>query len=228
VSAPQDTQAVKDYFAREAERFDAIYDNANKSPLQKFVDVAFRTRMLNKRNEVIASLVDEGANCFEIGTGSGRTAVALASMRGARVHGIDIAAPMIELAERRASEAGVSELCRFEVADFDSFTPTERYDTFVAVGVLDYFADPLPMLRRAAKEFVRPGGSIVISWPVKGQLLNAARRTWLKTKGVPVTFYDEREVAGLAGAVGGKNVHTITTGVAPILRDGVARIALSS
>jgi 2-polyprenyl-3-methyl-5-hydroxy-6-metoxy-1,4-benzoquinol methylase len=226
VSAPQDTQAVKDYFTREAQRFDAIYDNANKSPLQKLVDVAFRTRMLNKRNEVIASLVDEGANCFEIGTGSGRTAVALASMRGARVHGIDIAAPMIELAERRAREAGVGELCRFEVADFDSYVPTERYDTFVAVGVLDYFADPLPMLRRAAEAFVRPAGSIVISWPVTGQLLNVARRAWLKTKGVPVTFYDRHDVMSLAHAMGGNAGRIIETGLKPALRDGVARIDL--
>lgn len=217
-------EAVRDYFTREAERFDAIYDNANKSPLQRLVDVAFRTRMLNKRNEVIASLVDEGANCFEIGTGSGRTAVALASMRGARVHGIDIAPPMIELAERRAREAGVGELCRFEVADFDSFTPTERYDTFVAVGVLDYFADPLPMLRRAAEDFVRPGGSIVLSWPVKGQLLNIARRGWLATKGVPVSFYDDGDIASLVSQADARIARKVKTGVSPVLRDGIARI----
>lgn len=225
---PQDTEAVKEYFTREAERFDAIYDNANKSPLQKFVDVAFRTRMLNKRNEVIASLVDEGANCFEIGTGSGRTAVALASMRGARVHGIDIAPPMIELAERRAREAGVAELCRFEVADFDSFTPTEPYDTFVAVGVLDYFADPLPMLRRAAEEFVRPGGSIVLSWPMKGQLLNVARRAWLATKRVPVAFYDDADIVALADALRCSTTAIQKTGISPLLRDGAIRFPVKT
>jgi 2-polyprenyl-3-methyl-5-hydroxy-6-metoxy-1,4-benzoquinol methylase len=222
----QDTDAVKDYFTREAERFDAIYEGANRSPLQRFVDVAFRTRMLNKRNAVIASLVDEGAHCFEIGTGSGRTAVALAKLRRARVHGIDIAEPMIRLAEQRARDAGVGDKCRFEVTDFDSFTSTDRYDTFVAVGVLDYFADPLPMFRRAATELVRPGGSIVVSWPVKGMVLNVARRAWLATKRVPVSFYDDADVARLTDAVGGRVERVIKTGASPLLRDGVARIAL--
>jgi 2-polyprenyl-3-methyl-5-hydroxy-6-metoxy-1,4-benzoquinol methylase len=225
VSKEQDAQAVKDYFTREADRFDAIYEGANRGRLQSAVDSLFRTRNLVRRNSVIASLVDEGASCFELGCGSGRTAVAIASARGAPVHGIDIAAPMITLAERLAREAGVAELCSFEAADFDSFRPSERYDTFVAVGVLDYFADPLPMLRRAATEFA-PGGSIVLSWPRKRMLLNLARRAWLRTKRVPVHFYDDRDVARLAEAVGGRVVHTEEIGTAPILVDGMARIEL--
>jgi 2-polyprenyl-3-methyl-5-hydroxy-6-metoxy-1,4-benzoquinol methylase len=226
VSKEQDAQAVKDYFTREADRFDAIYEGANRGKLQSAVDSLFRTRNLVRRNSVIASLVDEGASCFELGCGSGRTAVAIATARDARVHGIDIAAPMITLAERLAREAGVAELCSFEAADFDSFRPSERYDTFVAVGVLDYFADPLPMLRRAATEFA-PAGSIVLSWPGKRMLLNVARRAWLRTKRVPVHFYDDRDVARLAEAVGGRVVRTEKIGTAPILVDGMARIELS-
>ena len=225
MSPEQDTQAVKDYFTREAERFDAIYEGANRSPLQAAVDSLFRTRMLNRRNAVIVSLVEEGANCFELGSGSGRTAVAIAKARNARVHGIDVAAPMIALANRLAHEAGVADRCRFEASDFDSFRPSERYDTFVAVGVLDYFDDPLPMLRRAAEEFV-PGGSIVLSWPGKRMLLNAARRAWLRTKRVPVNFYDDGDIARFAQAVGGRVVHTVKTGLAPLMVDGMARIEL--
>jgi 2-polyprenyl-3-methyl-5-hydroxy-6-metoxy-1,4-benzoquinol methylase len=174
---------------------------------------------------VIVSLVDEGANCFELGSGSGRTAVAIASTRNARVHGIDVAEPMIALANRLAREAGVADRCRFEAADFDSFRPSERYDTFVAVGVLDYFDDPLPMLRRAAEEFV-PGGSIVLSWPGKGMLLNTARRAWLRTKRVPVNFYDEDDIGRFAHAVGGRVSRTVKTGLAPLMVDGMARIEL--
>lgn len=225
MSGEQDTEAVKDYFTREAERFDAIYEGENRSPLQAAVDSLFRTRNLNRRNSVIASLVDEGASCFEIGCGSGRTAVAIARERQARVHGIDLAAPMITLAERLAREAGVEERCRFEAADFDSFRPSERYDTFVAVGVLDYFADPLPMLRRAAEEFV-PGGSLVFSWPSKRMLLNSARRAWLATKRVPVSFYDDRDIARVADAVGGRVVRAVKIGPAPLTVDGMARIEL--
>lgn len=221
----QDTEAVKDYFSREAERFDAIYDGSNRSPLQAAVDSLFRTRTLNRRNALIASLVDEGASCFEIGCGSGRTAVAIAAARGARVHGIDVAEPMIGIAERHAEAGGVAELCRFEAADFDAFQPHERYDTFVAVGVLDYFADPLPMLRRAAAEFA-PGGSLVLSWPAGRMLLNPARRAWLATKGVPVSFYGAAQIERIAGELGGRVVRTIRNGVSPLVGDGLTRIDL--
>jgi 2-polyprenyl-3-methyl-5-hydroxy-6-metoxy-1,4-benzoquinol methylase len=227
LSPGQDTDAVKDYFTREAERFDAIYEGSNRSPLQAAVDSLFRTRTLNRRNSIVASLVAEGANCFEVGCGSGRTAVAIATQRGARVHGIDVAAPMIGLAQRHAEEARVSERCRFEAADFASYRPSERYDTFVAVGVLDYFDDPLPMLRRASEEFA-PGGSIVLSWPGQRMLLNLARRAWLATKGVPVSFYGDGDIAALADAVGGRVARTVKTGLAPLMVDGMARIDLHS
>lgn len=221
----QDTEAVKEYFEREAGRFDAIYDRGNRTPLQAFVDRLFRSNTLNTRNEIIASFVDENASCFEIGCGSGRTSVEIARARHARVHGIDVAAPMIGIAERLANDAGVGELCRFEVADFDAFTPTETYDTFVAVGVLDYFADPLPMLQRAATAFV-PGGSIVLSWPTKRMLLNPVRSAWLATKKVPVAYYAESDIQRLAGALGGHVSQLRTNGRAPLLVDGMARIDL--
>jgi 2-polyprenyl-3-methyl-5-hydroxy-6-metoxy-1,4-benzoquinol methylase len=227
LSPEQDTRAVRDYFTREAERFDAIYKGTNRSPLQAAVDRLFRTQSLSRRNSIVAGLVDEGASCFELGCGSGRTAVAIARERTARVHGIDVAAPMVALAEQHAHEAGVADRCSFEAADFASYQPGERFDTFVAVGVLDYFDDPLPMLRRAADEFA-PGGAIVLSWPGKWMLLNAARRTWLATKRVPVSFYDEHDISRLADAIGGRVARTVKTGAAPLLVDGMARIELSS
>jgi 2-polyprenyl-3-methyl-5-hydroxy-6-metoxy-1,4-benzoquinol methylase len=226
VSAAQDKRAVTEYFAAEAARFDAIYDGANRAPLQAAVDRLFRTRMLRRRNEATASLVAERAECFELGCGSGRTAVQIALSRAARVHGIDLAGPMIELANRHASDSGVARLCTFEAADFDDFTPAMPFDTFVAVGVLDYFADPLPMLRRAALEVV-PGGAIVLSWPAKRMALNLTRRAWLATKRCPVHFYDDDDIAQLARAIDGRLTRTIKTGFAPFTRDGIARIELS-
>ena len=223
----QPTEAVKDYFTREADRFDAIYEGANRTALQATVDALFRTRSLNERNARVASLVDDGASCFEIGCGSGRTAVAVASARGARVHGIDMAAPMIDLARRLAEREGVAERCRFEVAEFEAYVPASRYDTFLAVGVLDYFNDPLPMLRRAAQEFV-PGGSIVLSWPQKRMLLNPVRRAWLATKRVPVTFYDEREIANIAAALDGRVTRSSRNTSGPFRGDGLTRIDLTS
>ena len=58
-------------------------------------------------------------------------------------------------------------------------------------------------------------------------LLNVARRAWLRTKRVPVTFYDDREIARLAESIGGRVVRTEKIGAAPILVDGMARIDLA-
>jgi 2-polyprenyl-3-methyl-5-hydroxy-6-metoxy-1,4-benzoquinol methylase len=227
VTREQPTEAVRDYFTREADRFDAIYEGSNRTTLQAAVDAFFRTRALNERNARVAALVDEGARCFEIGCGSGRTAVAIARARAAQVHGIDMAAPMIDLARALAEKAGVTERCSFEVAEFDAYVPASRYDAFLAVGVLDYFTDPLPMLQRAAREFV-PGGSIVLSWPRKRMLLNPARRAWLATKGVPVTFYDEREITNIAAALGGHVTRSIRNTSGPFRGDGLTRIDLAA
>ena len=224
----QDKDAVRAYFEAEARRFDAIYDGANRSALQALVDAAFRTRMLRRRNEAIASLVKEGADCFEIGCGSGRTAIAIAALRQARVEGIDMAAPMIEIARTQAAGAGVSGLCDFQVGEFGDWRPAHRYDTFVAVGVLDYFADPLPMLRRAVSDFLVPGGAIVLSWSEKRMILNLARRAWLQgTKGCPVHFYGSKDMDAIAEALGGRIVMQVQSGLAPLILDGMARIELA-
>jgi 2-polyprenyl-3-methyl-5-hydroxy-6-metoxy-1,4-benzoquinol methylase len=225
VTSVQNKDAVARYFAAEAARFDRIYSRSNPASMQAAVDALFRTRMLRRRNEAVASLAEQGADCFELGCGSGRTALKLARRRAARVHGIDLAGPMVELARRNAAVAGLESLCRFEVADFDSFAPARRYDTFVAIGVLDYFSDPLPMLERAARDFV-PEGAIVVSWPTKRMGLNLARRAFLRTHGCPVRFYGDRDIAGFAKAVGGQVVSAIRLGIPPLTRDAVARIEL--
>jgi 2-polyprenyl-3-methyl-5-hydroxy-6-metoxy-1,4-benzoquinol methylase len=221
--AAQDKDAVARYFTAEAARFDGIYAGSNRGSIQGAVDGLFRTRMLQRRNEAVASLVEQGTDCFELGSGSGRTAIELARSLGARVHGIDLANSMVDLARRNASAANLGSLCHFEVADFDSFVPARRYETFVAVGVLDYFADPLPMLQRAALDFV-PGGAIVVSWPAKRMALNLARRAFLRTEGCPVRFYGDGDIARFARAIGGSIAGVTRTGIPPFTRDAVARI----
>jgi ubiquinone/menaquinone biosynthesis C-methylase UbiE len=216
---------VARYFAAAAARFDGIYTRSNRGSMQGAVDYLFRTRMLQRRNQAVATLVERDADCFELGSGSGRTAIELARSLGARVHGIDLASSMVDLARHNACAAGVESWCRFEVADFDSFTPARRYGTFVAVGVLDYFADPLPMLQRAAREFV-PGRAIVVSWPAKRMALNLPRRAFLRTAGCPVRFYGDRDIARLATAIGGSIAGVARTGLPPLTRDAVARIEL--
>jgi SAM-dependent methyltransferase len=81
------------------------------------------------QEEVIASFLDPlaGRSILDVGTGTGRAAIALAG-RGAAVTGVDASAEMLAVAERRAREAGVNVVfshgdahgLRFDAGSFDA------------------------------------------------------------------------------------------------------------
>jgi hypothetical protein len=135
-----------------------------------------------------------------------------------------------------AKKMGDAVAARAAKGEYDSITSAKEFAATLTRHLreishdrhlhVDYFADPLPMLRRAAQEFV-PGGSIVLSWPARRMVLNVARRAWLATKGVPVSFYSDGEIAQLAEAVGGRVARRVKSGLAPLSVDGTARIDLS-
>ena len=60
------------------------------------------------QEQVIAGFLEPvaGRTVLDVGTGTGRAAIALAR-RGARVTGVDASAEMLSVATRRAGEAGV-------------------------------------------------------------------------------------------------------------------------
>ena len=81
-----------------AERFDAM----------RFSGPIGRLIAETQEQQIAAFLgAIEGRRILDVGTGTGRAAIALAR-RGAVVTGIDASAEMLQVAERRAREAGVS------------------------------------------------------------------------------------------------------------------------
>lgn len=80
-----------------AERFDAMRFSG---PIGRLIAVT--------QQQQIATFLGplEGRRILDVGTGTGRAAIALAS-RGAQVIGVDASAEMLQVAERRASEAGL-------------------------------------------------------------------------------------------------------------------------
>lgn len=219
-----EAERIRAYFDRDAERFDRIYAGANRSPVQRLVDRLFRSAMLRRRAAAICGFVDEGETCLEIGSGSGRIAVPLALNRRAQVIGVDLAPAMVERAETLAHDTGAAELCRFFQGDFMSFVPDRPIDVVVAAGVVDYLADPLPLLKRAAGMTRR---AIVVTYPHKRRLLNVARWLWLYgIKRCPVYFYSDRDIDRLAAALGAKVGARRKSGRWPLVEETVARIDL--
>lgn len=99
-------------------------------------------RMLAETQEqVIASFLDpvRGRTILDVGTGTGRAAIALAQ-RGALVTGVDASAEMLAVAQRRAEEAGANVVFSREDAHRLPF-PDGSFSATVCLRVLMHTPD---------------------------------------------------------------------------------------
>lgn len=91
----------------------------------------------------------EGRRVLDVGTGTGRAAIALAR-RGATVTGVDASAEMLAVAERRAREAGVA--VTFRQGDAHGLDFRDRsFDAVVCLRVLMHTPDWRASLRELCR-----------------------------------------------------------------------------
>ena len=156
-------EQARRYFDAEAERFDAIY-RSDKGLTQRVVDRLFRT-VIHRRFALTLELCGDvkGKRVLDVGCGSGRYAIELAR-RGAEVVGLDFAPAMVEMSTQRASEAGLSDRCTFEVAEFLEWCEPHHFDICLGIGFFDYIAEPQRFL---AKMRQITEGQGVFSFPVR-------------------------------------------------------------
>ena len=206
------------YFERDASRFDRIYDRGRDGLVQGLVNLLFRSTMLQNRLRFVAGFVETGSRCLDIGCGSGRIAVFLAKNNECEVHGIDIAPSMIRLAEKLSKSSFTASRCRFICGDFVESDIAEDFDYAIAIGVIEYWQDPQPLLRKACKS----AKQLILSFPKKNRLLNPARALWLRwKKGCPVYFYSDSEVAQLLESTGGRIIDRVTHGRYPFIQESI-------
>jgi SAM-dependent methyltransferase len=103
---------------------------------------------------------------IDIGCGAGQTSLELAGEVGpdGTVLGVDISAPLLEVARRRAAEAGLANV-RFLEADAQTraFAPGAADGVFSRFGVM-FFADP-PAAFSNIRKAQRPGGRLAfVCW----------------------------------------------------------------
>ena len=67
-----------------------------------------------------------------------------------------------------------------------TFSPEEKFDVTLAIGVLDYLKTPLPFMKKM-KDVTR--GIMITSFPAKYTPQMPIRKIWLATKDCPVYFY---------------------------------------
>jgi predicted O-methyltransferase YrrM len=109
----------------------------------------------------------------DIGCGAGWSTIALAhAYPNARIDGLDVDAPSIEVARGHARDAGVGDRVAFELADGNAVAQQGTYDAAFAFECVHDMAQPVEVLAgiRAA---VKPDGAVVIMDEAVGETFAA-------------------------------------------------------
>ena len=143
---------------------------------QAWVDAqAVLDDMFRPFEDVLLDAVPAGARVLDVGCGTGATTLAIAA-RAAAV-GVDLSAPMIELARARAARGGSS--ATFVCADAQTHAfEAAAFDRVVSRFGVMFFDDPVGAfanLRRATRD---GGGARAIAWrtAVENPFMTAAER----------------------------------------------------
>jgi SAM-dependent methyltransferase len=98
-----------------------------------------------------------GGRILDVGCGCGHASTALAQF-GYQVIGLDISENMISQARRNAQSMGLGENCSFRAGDFEKeWLTLEPFDGILALGFIEYFDDPVCVLR-SFFDLLKPGG----------------------------------------------------------------------
>jgi cyclopropane-fatty-acyl-phospholipid synthase len=104
---------------------------------------------------------------LDIGCGWGALGIHAAREYGASVVGITLSPPQAELANRRAREAGVGELCEFVVRDYRDLADDD-FDAVASIGMVEHVGgSQADEYGRQVARVLRPGGRVLnhgIAW----------------------------------------------------------------
>jgi len=140
---------LKNLFDQLADNYDSWY----QTPKGRFVDQI-------ERNLVYSFLEPRmGLKLLDVGSGTGQYALALAKM-GLDVTGVDISPKMLEIAQIKAWEMGVS--VRFVEAQAQNLPfAKDSFDLVVSVTALEFVPDLVTALEEAFR-VLKPGGRLVV------------------------------------------------------------------
>lgn len=124
---------------------------------------------LDRAYDRLVGYVEPGQRVLDLGCGTGALTLR-AAQRGAAVKGIDINSQMLEIAERRAREAGLTQrvdLREMGIAELDK-EETESYDIVMSgLCFSELSEDELAYTLKHVARLLRPGGMLLVADEVK-------------------------------------------------------------
>jgi len=186
--------------------FDDIYDDKGglfTRLVNRFLRPSLKVRVPVTIKEC-GDLTDK--KVLDVGCGSGRVSFLLAK-NGAKVTGVDYSQNMINLAKKCQATQGLPNI-EFTHGDLEQFSPDEKYDISIALGVIDYVDN--------AKEFLSKMNTLtksksIVSFHIKYSYNSLPRKLWLMSKHCPVKFYTKNEILKLYESLGVKKELKIKT-----------------
>jgi ubiquinone/menaquinone biosynthesis C-methylase UbiE len=123
--------------------------------------------------KTMMAIPEEKVSVLDIGCGPGHYCFSLAQKGSREILGIDFSEAMIQLASNHAKELGLGDNVKFNVVNFFSFEPENKFDYSIMMGFIEYFERPDLIIEKAVKVTNR---KILISFPVAGGFLAFQRK----------------------------------------------------
>lgn len=186
-----DEQKVKQHFEKSIESFDLLYTE-KKGRLRRLIDKKLRYDNYERYELTLQECINiKAKRVLDIGCGSGRYCIDLAKLGAEKVVGIDLAEKSIQMACKYAGDSGVSNVCSFISGNFKEYTFDSLFHISIAIGVMDYVADPVLLIQKMAEVTTE---KLIMSFPSKSTYRMAIRKTRYWLKGCPLYFYDRNKI----------------------------------
>lgn len=136
---------------------------------------------LDRAYERLTSYIKSGHKVLDIGCGTGALTLR-AAQRGAQVKGIDINSQMLEIAQKRAREANVTqniELCEMGAAELGSEKSESYHVVMSGLCLSELTEDELIYTLKEVKRILKPGGFLLVADEVRPKSLSKRVLNWL-------------------------------------------------
>jgi cyclopropane fatty-acyl-phospholipid synthase-like methyltransferase len=205
----KNTKAVKSFFNDYASKFHSIYREEQKNPLRRFFDRTVRYSMF-KRFQKVSEIIEKSNSkkILDAGCGPGWHDILLVKSLNVNITGIDVAPEMIKIAQNECDKRSLESNLKFITANILEHNFNEKFEVIFALGVVEYFDDPVDLINKMKKICTK---KILFSVPVLNHWLTPQRKIRYKIRNCPLWFYDEKKINALMSKVSIKNffIHKI-------------------